>query len=79
MEAHRLLNARDRGGLWKPTKQVIKIFILAEIHFHRNYAQTVRNVNGDEIAAELLQDSEIISVYSTICAEVNIKIPRRLL
>ena len=76
LEAHRLLNARDRGGLWKPTKQVIKIFTLAEIHFHRKYAQTVHNVDCDEFVVELLQDNEIISIFSTICAEVNIKIPK---
>ena len=28
LEAYRLLNARDRGGFWKPKYQMIKIFSL---------------------------------------------------
>ena len=74
LEAHRLLNARD--GLRKPTKQVIKTFTLAEVHFHRKYAQTVQNVDCDEFVTDLLQDSEIFSVFSTFSAEVKLNIQK---
>ena len=55
---------------------MIKIFTLADIHFYRNYAQTVHNVDFDEFVAELLNDSEIITVFSAFSAEFTQKFPK---
>ena len=62
-----LLNAKDRGGLWRVDETVQNILIECEKIFH-SFTSTFRLVfKYSEVVQEMLANSIIISNYDSLC------------
>ena len=65
--AEKLVNAKNRGGLWTVTAEVLKIFTIAEINFCESASTVVFQIDCPKIVNQLLQESEVISNFTCIC------------
>lgn len=65
--ADKLVNAKNRGGLWTVTAEVLKIFSIAEINFCESSSAVVFQIDCPKIVNQLLQESEVVSNFTCIC------------
>lgn len=65
-EVNVLINAKDRGGLWKVIPQVVEIFATVEKHFRESTKIIGRNIDSKTMVSTLIKNSYILSNYTTI-------------
>ena len=68
----KLINARDRGGLWKVRKEVVAIFMVAESLFKLSVTKNHNKVDSKEMVASLMKDSSVLCNFtkvSNLCSE----------
>ena len=66
MPEHKLIDARNRGGLWKVTKEVISIFTSAESLFHSFVIKNYNKIDSKEMVSCLMKDCGVLSNFSKI-------------
>ena len=64
-----LVTVKDRGGLWKVTPEVCKVFSAAELLSISQSQGNVHKINTAEMVSKLLVNTEILSNYSLIYRE----------
>ena len=78
-----LIDARNRGGLWKVRPEITTIFSVAEIFFKSSTSGIVRSINTKKIIEKLMVNSEIFinyySVYNDTPEEVEKEVALNLL
>ena len=78
-----LIDARNRGGLWKVCPEITTIFSVAEIFFKSSTSGIVRSINTKKIIEKLMVNSEILinyySVYNDTPEEVEKEVALNLL
>ena len=78
-----LIDARNRGGLWKVRPEITTIFSVAEIFFKSSTSGIVRSINTKKIIEKLMVNSEILinyySVYNDTPEEVEKEVALNLL
>ena len=65
-----LIDAKNRGGLWKVTPLVFNIFLSIELHFRsitNSLISSNRNIDSKHMVSDLLKDCSIIANYATLC------------
>ena len=62
-----LINAKDRGGLWKVIPQVFQIFATVETHFRESTEIIGSNIDSKKMVSTLIKDCNISSNYTTLC------------
>ena len=69
---------KDRGGLWKLSNDVQKIFEICEIEFQRNRNEIMKYYKIDiiELCENLLKNSSVQSHYYNICSSVSPKVSK---
>ena len=67
LDEHKLINVRDRGGLWKTRKEVIMIFTTAESLFRSFVSKCHNKINAVEMVSALMKDSSVIANFSKLC------------
>jgi len=75
---YKLVNARDRGGLWKVNSDVINIFKVAEIKFKQATKFFKRRIDSKKIVSDLLCEIEILSSFSNIRQSAAIKTKKEM-
>ena len=75
---HKLVNTRNRSGLWKVTSDVINIFILAEATFQSVTKKCVNKIDSKEIVNYLRTNSGILSTYSKIRSQASLVVRKEV-
>ena len=65
-EVNVLINAKDRGGLWKVIPQVVEIFATVEKHFRESTKIIGNNIDSKTMVSTLTKNSYILSNYTTL-------------
>ena len=68
-----LMNARDRGGLWRVHTKVEKVFLQAELIFHARTAAFIIIISCQDLVREILKEPPVLSNYKDICLDSNRK------
>lgn len=63
-------NMRDRGGLWKTTKDTQNIFVQAEKIFRSKTSTFVTNICSNSLVTNMLSDASILSSFRNICYNI---------
>ena len=78
MPAQRLVDARDRGGLWKVNEKAHAIFRICEIEFQITTSSFHTTLNAEQLVSDLLKDVVIRSNFNTICSKADVKIDKEV-
>ena len=73
-----LINARDRGGLWRVNKQIERVFMQAELLFRAKTASFKTKLVCQDLVEEILKDSLVLYDYNDICSNSNLKINKEV-
>ena len=68
-----LINARDRGGLWRVYKKVEKVFLQAELILRTRTAAFTTIISCQDLVREILKEPPVLSNYKDICLDSNRK------
>jgi hypothetical protein len=69
-----LVNARDRGGLWKVNKNMQVLFIKSECIFRSKTSQFAVKIVCADIVKNMLENCTITSKYKTVCSDIDPKV-----
>ena len=73
-EHHKLVNIRDRGGLWKARTDVCKLFTVVELHIREVTGNlSSRVVDSKKIVQNLSNDAHILLYYKKIMVHADIE------
>ena len=74
----RLVNVKDRRGLWKVNNNTQKIFEICEIEFERNKNKIMKNHKKDinDLCEDLLKNSLVQSHYYNIYSSISRKVSK---
>ena len=68
---HKLVNTKNRGGLWKVTAEVFEIFSIAKQKF-KKYTETCSNkIDGQLITKAVLEDTGVLANFSKLKSNIN--------
>ena len=63
----RLVNAKNRGGLWTVSQDVFEMFLIVESYFRaRTEKKILRKINCKEMVADLVKHCRILMFYNKI-------------
>jgi len=62
-----LINARDRGGLWRVGKKIIRIFLQFEHLFRSKTSTFVTSLICKEFVKEIMSDIIVMSNFNEVC------------
>ena len=63
---HALIDARNRGGLWKMSSEVLRIFSIVEAHFRSHSGSMYNKIDAKDMVDMLLQHSDLLSHFSKV-------------
>ena len=74
----KLINARDRGSLWRVHKKVEKVFLQAELIFCARAAAFTTTISCPDLVRETLKEPSVLSNYEDICLDSNLKLDKEV-
>ena len=77
-EEHKLIKARDRGGLWYVSKDVVDIFETAEIEFNNATQTHVRRINYKAMLPIIMKNINVKHAYRKIIENSQVTIEKDL-
>ena len=69
----KLISAVDRGGLWYPSEEIMKIFKIVELKFRYLVRIHQTTIDTDKFVQEMLNDMDICSIFRSIVRECEAK------
>ena len=69
-----LVNARDRGGLWRVNKNMQALFLKSECIFRSKTAKFSVKVICSDIVKNMLENCTITSNFKTVCYDIDPKV-----
>ena len=75
---HLLVSIRNRGGLWKVSPEVVKIFSLAEVYFRSKTSSSVVKIDAKDIVAKLMTDFGVLSNFSNLRSKAKEKVNKEI-
>ena len=69
-----IVNAKNRGGLWKVDSDVQNMFLLIEKLFRKERKVFVTKINDKCITETAIQGSNLLQFYENLCSKAEIKI-----
>ena len=73
-DSQTLVNARDRGGLWRVNKNMQDIFSKSECIFRNKTARFSVKIDAAEIVQNIIESSTIKSKFKTVCCDIDPKV-----
>ena len=73
-----LVNARDRGGLWKVNKKMQDVFLHWEIIFRSNTVNFKTSLVCKDLVQEMMKDVIVVSNFNSICSGVDPKVTKEI-
>jgi len=77
-ETQKLIDAKDRGGLWKINRRVIAVFLECELLFRKEIFPTATLFNKPLFVQEFLRKSTSISKFHTACSESEVETKKEI-
>ena len=71
---HKLVDAKDRGGLWRVTIPVVELFKRAEQYFVVYSSHWSKRFDTDAVVQVLMEDSQILSSFRLLLEESSLKV-----
>ena len=68
---HKLVNTKNRGGLWKVTAEVFEIFCIAEQIFKKHTETCSNKIDGQLITKAVLEDTDVLANISKLKSNIN--------
>ena len=68
---HKLVNTKNRGGLWKVTAEVFEIFCIAEQIFKKHTETCSHKIDGQLITKAVLEDTGVLANFSKLKSNIN--------
>ena len=78
MPVQSLVDARNRGGLWKVGERVQAIFKVSEMEFLIASFGFQTNIDAESLVSKLLKDLVIRSNFSIKCGKADLKIDKEI-
>ena len=77
-DTKRLVNVKDRGGLWKVNNNTQKIFEICETEFQRNKNKITKDhkIDINDLCEDLLKNSLVQSHYYNIYSSISPKVSK---
>ena len=75
---HKLVDSRNRSGLWKVKLEVINIFITAESTFKSMVSRSVNKIDSKAIVSSLLINTNILTNFSKITGQTDLAVKREV-
>ena len=72
----RLVDVKDRGGLWKVSDKAIRIFKVCEIEFQIVSSGFHTSIDAEQLVANLETDVVIKANFSDICGDADLKVDK---
>ena len=73
-----LVNARDRGGLWKVNKKIKDIFFNCEIIFRSNTANFTTLLIFKDLFDKMIENIIIVSNFNSICSGIDPEVKKEI-
>ena len=73
-----LVNAKNRGGLWKVDSDVQNMFLLIEKLFRKETKVFVTKINDKCIIKTAMQDTNLLQFCKNLCSKADIKIDEEI-
>lgn len=74
-----LINAKNRGGLWKIVPEIRKIFLIAESKFRLYTAHRISKIDSNNLVSQLMLNSLVKGNYFDVCSRADTdKIPKEI-
>ena len=70
-ESQTLVNARDRGGLWKVNINMQQIFVHCENHFRSATVNFTTKIDCPSLVNKILKDSFVLAKFKIICGNAD--------
>ena len=77
-DEHKLVNSKNRGGLWKITKPAINIFTITELKFRQSVNKSGRKIDSVALTSSLVKDCGVLSNYDKIRSNAEQKISKEI-
>lgn len=77
-ESQTLVNARDRGGLWRVNRNMQEIFLQCECIFRSQTSHFSTKLVCSELVDAMLKNSVILSNYRSICHAIEPKVSKEI-
>ncbi|XP_065068671.1 uncharacterized protein LOC135693981 [Rhopilema esculentum] len=77
-ESQTLINALDRGGLWRVNNKVQKVFLRSELLFRARTASFKTKLACEDLVSEILKDPSVLSNYNDICLNASLEISKEV-
>ena len=75
----RLINAKNKGGLWTVSQDVFEMFLIVESYFRaRTEKKILRKINCKEMVADLVKHCRILMFYNKIRNASVEKVPKEI-
>ena len=68
---HKLVNTKNRGGLWKVTAEVFEIFCISEQMFKKHTETCSNKIDGQLITKAVLEDTGVLANFSKLKSNIN--------
>ena len=68
---HKLVNTKNRNGLWKVTAEVFEIFCIAEQIFKKHTETCSNKIDGQLITKAVLEDTGVLANFSKLKSSIN--------
>ena len=73
-----LINARDRGGLWRVNKQIERVFLQSELLFRARTVSFKTKLACKDLVEEILKDFSVLSNYNNVCLNASLNISKEV-
>ena len=70
-DEHKLMNTKNRGGLWKVTAEVFEVFSIAEQIFKKQTETCSNKIDGQLITKAVLEDTGVLANFSKLKSNIN--------
>lgn len=74
----KLIDAKDRGGLWRVNANTIAIFSIAECLFQNNTKHFVTKIDVSEMVSELLSDAPLVAYFNNMRARSELHVKKEV-
>lgn len=77
-DSQKLINAKDRGGLWKVNRKILDVFIECELLFQQKTSVLQSSFHQPLFVKQFLKQATTISKFQTACLAAEIEVKKEI-
>lgn len=74
--SQKLVNAKDRGGLWKVDQKILDVFFEFEITFRQKTASFLDSFHRQSFVNKFIESAASISRFHTVCLSAGVQVKK---